>query len=88
MGEWVLPKSTDHGDGLPILMEVLATQIQSHAFPTRIAIGLEGGLAMPKRADATARWQCVALGPRILRVETAAVALVAISPPPTRSAPA
>jgi 16S rRNA (uracil1498-N3)-methyltransferase len=47
--------------------------------PTFIAIGPEGGLTDSEHAAAqAAAWQPVGLGPRILRVETAAVALAAI----------
>jgi 16S rRNA (uracil1498-N3)-methyltransferase len=43
-----------------------------------LAIGPEGGFTEEEVAEATARqWQIVDLGPRILRVETAAVALAA-----------
>ncbi|HEY3395329.1 MAG TPA: RsmE family RNA methyltransferase [Lacipirellulaceae bacterium] len=43
-----------------------------------MAIGPEGGLAEEEIAAAVAEgWQLVDLGPRILRVETAAVALSA-----------
>lgn len=46
--------------------------------PTYLAIGPEGGLTDSEIAAATAaRWQSVSLGPRILRVETAAIALAA-----------
>jgi 16S rRNA (uracil1498-N3)-methyltransferase len=46
--------------------------------PTYIAIGPEGGFAATEIAAAQdAGWQTVDLGPRILRVETAAVALAA-----------
>jgi 16S rRNA (uracil1498-N3)-methyltransferase len=45
---------------------------------THLAIGPEGGFTDAEVAAATAAgWQAVALGPRILRVETAAVALAA-----------
>jgi 16S rRNA (uracil1498-N3)-methyltransferase len=48
------------------------------AQPTAIAIGPEGGLTDEEVAAATAAgWQTVDLGPRILRVETAAIALAA-----------
>lgn len=44
--------------------------------PTMLAIGPEGGFTGPEIAAATAAgWQIVDLGPRILRVETAAIAL-------------
>lgn len=47
--------------------------------PTMLAIGPEGGLTAPEVAAATsAGWQTVDLGSRILRVETAAVALAAV----------
>ena len=43
-----------------------------------IAIGPEGGFTPEELASATAaNWQSVSLGPRILRIETAAVALAA-----------
>ena len=46
---------------------------------TRIAIGPEGGFSEAEVAAAIAAgWQSVDLGPRILRVETAAVALAAV----------
>jgi 16S rRNA (uracil1498-N3)-methyltransferase len=46
--------------------------------PTQLAIGPEGGLTDAEVAAATAAgWQQVSLGPRILRVETAAIALAA-----------
>jgi 16S rRNA (uracil1498-N3)-methyltransferase len=48
------------------------------AQPTAIAIGPEGGLTDEEVATATsAGWQTIDLGPRILRVETAAIALAA-----------
>jgi len=44
-----------------------------------VAIGPEGGFTAEEVAQATtAGWQTVDLGPRILRVETAALALAAI----------
>jgi 16S rRNA (uracil1498-N3)-methyltransferase len=47
-------------------------------FPTALAIGPEGGLTDTEvAAAAAAGWQQVSLGPRILRVETAALALAA-----------
>ena len=46
--------------------------------PTSLAIGPEGGLTDAEVAAArSAGWQQVSLGPRILRVETAAIALAA-----------
>lgn len=46
--------------------------------PTQVAIGPEGGLTDGEVAAAVvAGWQQVSLGPRVLRVETAAVVLVA-----------
>ena len=48
--------------------------------PTRIAIGPEGGFTDAEAELAGVHgWQLVGLGPRILRVETAAVALVALA---------
>ena len=46
--------------------------------PTQLAIGPEGGLTEAEVAAAVAAgWHCVSLGPRTLRIETAAVALAA-----------
>ena len=55
--------------------------------PTYLAIGPEGGFTDEEVAAADrAGWHIVDLGPRLLRVETAAVALaaavVALSPAP------
>ena len=62
-----------HPGGVPLTQIDLATFV-----PTRIAIGPEGGLTHAEAAAAIAAgWQPVDLGPRILRVETAAVALAA-----------
>ena len=62
-----------HPTGAP-LSEIGPSQKQ----PAFLAIGPEGGLTDTEVAAATAAgWQLVALGPRILRVETAAVALAA-----------
>jgi 16S rRNA (uracil1498-N3)-methyltransferase len=50
----------------------------SQPVATQIAIGPEGGFTDTEIATATAAgWQPVALGDRILRVETAAIALTA-----------
>jgi 16S rRNA (uracil1498-N3)-methyltransferase len=50
----------------------------SQSNPTQVAVGPEGGLTDAEVAAATAAgWQCVSLGPRILRVETAAISLAA-----------
>ena len=62
-----------HPGGMPLaqldLREVVATQF---------AVGPEGGLTDSEIADADAAgWQQVSLGARILRVETAAIALAA-----------
>jgi 16S rRNA (uracil1498-N3)-methyltransferase len=49
------------------------------AIQTNLAIGPEGGFADQEVAAAVAAgWQIVDLGPRILRVETAAIALAAV----------
>jgi 16S rRNA (uracil1498-N3)-methyltransferase len=62
-----------HPGGQPLAGLDLAT-----ARPTWLAIGPEGGLTDEEAAAAVdAGWQTVDLGPRIMRVETAAVALVA-----------
>jgi len=82
-GDWLLQASTDavtvrrflaHPGGLP-LGEINLHERQ----PTHLAIGPEGGFTPDEAAAAVAAgWQAVDLGPRILRVETAAVALAAV----------
>jgi 16S rRNA (uracil1498-N3)-methyltransferase len=50
----------------------------STSAPTLLAVGPEGGLTEDEvRSAVAAGWQAVGLGPRILRVETAAIALAA-----------
>ena len=80
-GGWltVEPEQSDvrrlvaHPDGDPPARLDLATPR-----PTRLAIGPEGGFSDAEVAAALAAgWQTVSLGPRIFRVETAAVALAA-----------
>lgn len=63
-----------HPGGVPLSQLELAPSLS-----TTLAIGPEGGLADVEVAAATAAgWQAVDLGPRILRVETAAIALAAV----------
>jgi 16S rRNA (uracil1498-N3)-methyltransferase len=53
-----------------------------------LAIGPEGGFTDEEVALAAATgWQIVDLGPRILRIETAALLLVAMVAQPARVAP-
>lgn len=62
-----------HPGGLPLSQIGVA-----HLLPTMLAIGPEGGFTGSEVAAArAAAWQVVDLGPRILRVETAAIALAA-----------
>jgi 16S rRNA (uracil1498-N3)-methyltransferase len=62
-----------HSDGQPLAEIDLAQPL-----PTLLAIGPEGGLTDDELAVAEeAGWQAVSLGSRVLRVETAAVALAA-----------
>jgi 16S rRNA (uracil1498-N3)-methyltransferase len=81
-GEWVTSASSitnqrrlvAHPAGRP-LTELNLSSPQ----PTTLAIGPEGGLTDDEIVAAEAAgWQTVALGSRILRVETAAVALAAV----------
>jgi 16S rRNA (uracil1498-N3)-methyltransferase len=54
--------------------------------PTFIAVGPEGGLTDEEAAAAeTAGWGLVGLGPRMLRIETAAMALVSLLTVPCRT---
>jgi len=89
-GEWVTQNSSDggtrrlvaHPGGAP-----LASLNFAKSAPTQLAIGPEGGFTDEEiTAAIDAGWQTVDLGPRLLRVETAAVALaaavVAVSPSP------
>jgi 16S rRNA (uracil1498-N3)-methyltransferase len=63
-----------HFGGAPLINSSLAESI-----PTQVAVGPEGGFTDDEIAAAVAAgWQIVDLGPRILRVETAAVALAAV----------
>lgn len=51
----------------------------THAGPAFVSVGPEGGLTDGELTEARAAgWEIVALGPRILRIETAAVALAAL----------
>jgi 16S rRNA (uracil1498-N3)-methyltransferase len=60
-----------HPQGIPIREFVGRGQL-----PTKLAIGPEGGFTDAEvSAATTAGWEPVELGPRILRVETAAIAL-------------
>jgi 16S rRNA (uracil1498-N3)-methyltransferase len=69
-----------HPGGVPAtqLLQSLASS-RHHLEGTQIAIGPEGGLTDGEILQATtAGWQVVDLGPRILRVETAAVSLTSL----------
>jgi 16S rRNA (uracil1498-N3)-methyltransferase len=58
--------------------KLLAELQLSAAAEIRLAIGPEGGFSDDEIAEATlASWKLISLGPRILRVETAAIALAA-----------
>lgn len=81
MGEWVRAEVAGtntrrliaHPDGTALARFGIET-----ATSTRVAIGPEGGFTEAEVADAIAAgWQSVALGTRILRVETAAIAIAA-----------
>jgi 16S rRNA (uracil1498-N3)-methyltransferase len=90
--EWISPSERDHDNvterrlvahpgGMPLAKIELSAPLA-----TRLTIGPEGGLTEVEiEAAADAGWTLVDLGPRILRVETAAVALSAavaqLSPP-------
>lgn len=81
-GDWVASEAgasksrrlVAHPTGRPLAEIELASPQ-----PTMLAIGPEGGLTEGEIVAAEAAgWQTVDLGPRILRVETAAVALAAV----------
>lgn len=80
-GEWIAAESGR--DGLRRLMahpgrSPLSNLVLNVPLPTQLAIGPEGGLTGHEVAAALiAGWQQVDLGPRVLRVETAAIALAA-----------
>ena len=82
MGDWVRVETSRatvrrwiaHPDGA-----VLTPESPLVAMDTHLAIGPEGGFTDAEVAAANAAaWQSVDLGPRILRVETAAAALAAV----------
>jgi 16S rRNA (uracil1498-N3)-methyltransferase len=81
LGDWVCGETSGeirrwiaHPDGV-----ALASQDAPAAMDIHIAIGPEGGFTDGEVAAAIdAGWQSVNLGPRILRVETAAAALAAV----------
>jgi 16S rRNA (uracil1498-N3)-methyltransferase len=90
--EWILPVESSnnksgerrllaHPRGIPLSQVDLSLLLS-----TQLAIGPEGGFAETEIELASRNgWQLVDLGPRILRVETAAVALsaaVALLNPP------
>ncbi|OAI55206.1 hypothetical protein AYO44_00400 [Planctomycetaceae bacterium SCGC AG-212-F19] len=61
--------------------------LRVEGLPTAIAVGPEGGFTDEEIAKAVeAGWQVVGLGPRIMRVETAAIALAAWLSLPTAQA--
>jgi 16S rRNA (uracil1498-N3)-methyltransferase len=69
-----------HPSGLPLRQCFLQQQAGQRAAGISIAIGPEGGFADDEVSDAsTAGWQTVGLGDRILRIETAAALLAAVS---------
>ena len=82
--EWLAGRAKSPAD-LPLRAWVahptgrpLTSQDLSEARTTLLAIGPEGGLTDDEvAAAAEAGWEIVRLGPRILRIETAAMALVA-----------
>jgi 16S rRNA (uracil1498-N3)-methyltransferase len=68
-----------HPSGRPLTNDALAV-----GGPAFIAVGPEGGLTdMESAAAEAAGWDLIVLGPRILRIETAALALVATLVIPT-----
>jgi 16S rRNA (uracil1498-N3)-methyltransferase len=80
--EWLGPSVSEppasrrllaHASGLPLSKLDIAQPLA-----TRLTVGPEGGLTETEVAAATtAGWQTVSLGPRILRVETAAIGFAA-----------
>jgi len=60
------------------LHAMLQNELQNHS-NISILIGPEGGITTPEACLASAQgWQIVSLGPRILRAETAALAVIAL----------
>jgi 16S rRNA (uracil1498-N3)-methyltransferase len=75
---WCLPR--DVGEARLLAHPGGTAEMRKLAAPTRIAVGPEGGFTDAEAELAlTHGWQHVGLGPRILRIETAAVALVALA---------
>jgi 16S rRNA (uracil1498-N3)-methyltransferase len=77
-----LPVPLPHKSALKLLADPTGTSLASierpPGQPLIAAVGPEGGFTSGEVAAATAAgWQTVSLGPRILRVETAAIALAA-----------
>lgn len=80
--DWTQWLTTAPGDAQRLIADPtgrpLAVLDHSTMQPTYAAVGPEGGLTADELASARdTGWHIVSLGPRILRIETAAVALVA-----------
>lgn len=69
-----------HPDAAPDRLTAIAPQLRTHRGAVRLAVGPEGGFTNEEVDLArTHGWQLVDLGPRILRVETAAITLAALT---------
>jgi 16S rRNA (uracil1498-N3)-methyltransferase len=81
MADWATYCSLGNPEELRVLAHPYRAQAVGAltALPTRIAVGPEGGFT-DEEIDLAIQngWQTVTLGPRILRVETAAIALTAL----------
>ena len=75
---WLAHPARDSATSNPCQSATRQVELGRQPGPTLLAIGPEGGFTDEEVGRATAAgWQCVDLGPRILRIETAALLLVA-----------
>ena len=81
---WLAHPARENGASTPCQSAMRQAELGGRPGPTLLAIGPEGGFTDEEVGRATAAgWHCVDLGPRILRIETAALLLVAWAITPT-----